>query len=65
MVSVEEIMILKVKRREMHIIPENETDEAYVEEVLGLKAGEQSIDAVRVDVSGLNRIAYISIGGKR
>ena len=30
-------MIIKVERRRIRIEPDNETDEAYIEEVLGLK----------------------------
>ena len=40
-------MKLKVHRRWLQIIPENEIDEAYIEEVLGLKKDKDSVHLVR------------------
>ena len=55
-------MKLKVNRYEMQVIPENSIDEAYIEEVLGLKKDRQTIKAERVNVAGLSCIACIQIG---
>ncbi len=40
-------MKLKVHRHWLQIIPENETDEAYIEEVLGLRNDKDSVPLVR------------------
>ncbi|GAG94345.1 unnamed protein product [marine sediment metagenome] len=54
-------MKLKVNRYSIVIIPESETDEAYIEEVLGLKDANQQAVCKRVNAMGLSCIAYIEI----
>lgn len=52
-------MKLRVSRHSIEIIPEGPTDEAYIEEVLGLrKAGEWAC-LTRINASGLSCIAYL------
>ena len=60
-------MKMKVERNKIYIIPENEIDVAYIEEVLGMKRkgdhcveGDQCVGD-RVDVMGTSALAYISI----
>ena len=55
-------MRLRVHRYDMQIIPENSVDEAYIEEVLGLKQDRQAVKAIRVNVAGLSSIACLQIG---
>ena len=58
-------MKLKVNRYSLQIIPENETDEAYIEEVLGLKESDSRTNAVRVAPIGLDHaLAYVEIKAK-
>ena len=54
-------MELKVNRYSIQIIPENKTDEAYIEEVLGLKDPSQPVKCKRVNTIGLSCIAYLEI----
>ncbi len=54
-------MKLKVNRYSLEIIPEGETDEAYIEEVLGLKENHQNALCTRINAIGLGCIAYIQI----
>lgn len=54
-------MRMRVNRRTIDIIPESPQDEAYIEEVLGLKAGGDCAKAVRIDIMGLGSLAYITI----
>jgi len=53
-------MNLKVKRGCLHIIPQNEMEEAYIEEILGLKKEGDKLDLVRINVSGLSSLAYLT-----
>jgi hypothetical protein len=52
-------MHLRVSRYSIEIIPDNATDVAYIEEVLGLKERGQSVALTRVNAHGLNSIAYL------
>jgi len=54
-------MKIKVERQRIKIIPEGEVDEAYIEEVLGLKEKGAVAQAERVDAMGLSCLAYIEI----
>ena len=54
-------MRMEVGRYGIQIIPETEIDIAYIEKVLGLKNGGDSIPARRVNIVGLYEIAYILI----
>lgn len=57
-------MRMEVRRYGIAIIPENESDEAYIEEVLGMRgAGSQAV-CIREDAIGLSRIAHIAIHKK-
>ena len=57
-------MKLKVTRYFLEIIPEGETDEAYIEEVLGLGKEGDKIELIRVNASGLSCIAYLKTKDK-
>jgi len=57
-------MELRVDRYRMLIFPENKTDEAYLEEVFGLKNEGDKVQAIRVNTSGLNCWAYLEIKGE-
>lgn len=51
-----------IERAGIKIIPENEQDEAYIEDTLGLKKKDDVIPCKRVAPSGLDlRIAYLKI----
>ena len=50
-------MRLKVNRYSLQITPENETDEAYIEEVLGLRNGGDVIHLVRDNAMGRSHLA--------
>ena len=52
-------MRLKVNRYSLQITPEDETDEAYIEEVLGLRKGGDVIHLVRDNAMGLSCIAHL------
>lgn len=52
-------MKLVVNRYSLEIIPESTIDEAYIEEVLGLKNSEDKIALVRKNAFGLRCIAYL------
>ena len=59
-------MKLKVSRDKLQIVPErgvfpgdDERDEAFIEEVLGLKKEGDSVLLVRKNVSGLSALAYL------
>ena len=55
-------MRLVAKRDSIQIIPENEIDEAYIEEVLGLKQRGDTAVAVRVSPIGLDHtLAFVQI----
>lgn len=54
-------MKMLVGRYTILIVPENETDAAYLEEVFGLKKEGDWIQAKRVNAMGLSCIAYIEI----
>lgn len=54
-------MRLNVDRYGIDITPENVQDEAFLEEVLGLKEGGATAVAYRVNAIGLSRIAYMRI----
>ena len=54
-------MKMEVERRRMQIVPENEIDEAYIEEVLGMKREGDQCVGVRVGVMGTSGLAYIAI----
>jgi len=51
-------MKLVVERYGMQIIPESATDEAYLEEVLGLKQGGDTVQLKRANAIGLRCWAY-------
>jgi hypothetical protein len=42
-------MKLEIKKKELWIIPESELDEAYIEKVLGLSFGGDSVQLIRID----------------
>lgn len=52
-------MKLFVNRRCLQIEPENETEIAYIEEVLGLDEDKKYIRLTRINASGLSCIAYL------
>lgn len=52
-------MRMKLGRFGIMIIPEDEQDEAYIEEVLGLKEEGQSVKLRRENAAGLNKLAYL------
>ena len=52
-------MKLKVNRYGLMITPENETDEAYIEEVLGLRCAGDVVHLVRTNAVALSCIAYL------
>ena len=52
-------MILSVYRYQLQITPENETEEAYIEEVLGLRNDGDVVHLVRENASGLSCIAHL------
>ena len=54
-------MKMKVTRNSIEIVPENEIDEAYIEEVLGMKREGDQCVGVRVGVMGTSGLAYIAI----
>jgi hypothetical protein len=56
-----EKMKLKINRYSMEVIPENSQDEAYLEEVLGLKDEKSEAWAIRVNAMGLSCWAYMEI----
>lgn len=54
-------MKLEVRRNSIRIIPETVLDEAFIEEVLGLKAGNQATPCRRVNIQNHMSIAYLEI----
>ena len=53
---------MEVKRSSIEIVPENDyIDEAYIEEVLGMKREGDQCVGVRVSVMGTSALAYIAI----
>lgn len=58
-------MRLKITRRGFEIIPEDnmndESDIAFIEDVLGLKKAGDSVSCKRVNAIGLSYIAYLEI----
>ncbi len=54
-------MKFEVNRQSIRIIPENQQDEAYIEDTLGLKSCGEYIKLVRVAPMGLScSLAYLS-----
>jgi hypothetical protein len=53
-------MELKINRYSLQIIPEDEVDEAYIEEVLGMKKAGDYVILKRVNSVGLSCIAYLN-----
>jgi len=54
-------MKMDIRRYGIQIIPENDEDEAYIEEVLGLKTVKSVASCTRENAIGLQRIAHINI----
>ena len=54
-------MKMKINRHSIDIIPECEADEAYLEEVLGMKAHDAKALAHRVNAIGLSAWAYLRL----
>lgn len=55
-------MKMEVDRYSIRLIPENETDEAYIEEVLGLRKKGDRAQATRVAPVGLDgALAFVEI----
>ena len=54
-------MQLKMERHRMLIIPDNDRDESYLEEVFGLKSDGDKVEAIRVDATGSSCWAYLEI----
>ena len=52
-------MRFEVRRYHLVVIPENDEDNAYIEDTLGLKSDRQAIQLVRRNVIGLRCIAYL------
>jgi len=52
-------MKLKIERHRLGIVPESETDIAYIEEVLGIKDEGDTTKLERVNVMGTSKLAYI------
>ena len=48
-------MILKVYEKEIHIIPDQDIDRAFIENTLGLTKKDPVIECRRVDQTGLER----------
>ena len=58
-------MKLRVDRYSIKIIPESEIDEAYIEEVLGMRGIGSKANTVRVAPMGLDHaLAYIEVKRK-
>ena len=54
-------MTMEIKRRCIEIIPDNELDEAYIEEVLGLKNDKDFCICARANINGLSCTPYLKI----
>lgn len=54
-------MKIEIDRYSIKIKPENKQDEAYLEEVLGMKENGDKCECIRENAIGLRCIAYISI----
>ncbi len=54
-------MKLQIGRNGIHLIPEGWVDEAYIEEVLGLKKEGDTVFCERKNGTGLSCIAYLQI----
>ena len=54
-------MRLKINRYSLCIVPEDIKDEVFIEEILHLKNGGDSIPCVRVNAMGLSCIAELEI----
>ena len=54
-------MKMDIRRYGIQIIPENDEDEAYIEEVLGLTTITSEASCTRKNAIGMQRIAYINI----
>ena len=52
-------MKLNIERYSLNIIPEDIKDEVFIEEVLGLKEGGDTIPLRRKDAFGFGSIAYL------
>jgi stalled ribosome rescue protein Dom34 len=53
-------MKMNLKRYSIQIVPENDEDIAYLEEIIGAKE-EEAMITKRVDAFGLSSLAYIEI----
>jgi len=58
-------MNLKVYRYSIQIIPESAVDNAFIEEVLGLKENGDSVKLTRVNVTGFGTLGYIEARKER
>lgn len=54
-------MKMNVERSRIQIIPENEIDVAYIEEVLEMRREGDQCVGVRINVMGTSALAYIAI----
>ena len=54
-------MKMVVERYGIKIVPENEIDEAYIEEVLGLEENQDTVPCRRNNAIGLGCISNLSI----
>ena len=54
-------MRMEIKRYGIEIIPEDEEDIAYIEEVLGLKNEGDKADVIRYNVFGTLSLGYVTI----
>lgn len=57
-------MKLKIERHRILLIPEDATEVAYIEEVLGLKYEVDEVVCKRVNAMGFGCIAYLEITAK-
>jgi len=53
-------MKFEIERYGIKIIPENEEDEAYIEDTLGVTNENHTISLYRVNLFGMHSLAYLS-----
>jgi len=54
-------MKMEIGQSRILIIPENEQDEAYIEDTLGAKKGNANLNCRRVNAMGLSCCEYLEI----
>lgn len=58
-------MKLEVERRRLLVVPETPQDEAYIEEVLGMRGDIAEARVLRVNAFNLSCLAYLEITAKK